>query len=274
MLRPIGWDFLTFLFPLCLGAMTFLGGRSLNRWPKWLQTGSLSLAILIVAGGVAALNNLLPFHFNWLISLIGGGTVLLSWSALFLLGVVWAAPNHRFNPSFLICLALFSGCILLIESGGALWWRFQQPDLWGNFPNFHGHLQQSNGATCSPTAAAMLLHHYRIQASEGEMAYLAGTSLFGSDAFAMARALDFKVRRQSGSALAELADYDQCVRRGEPFLAHIQGFGIGHAVLVKQATESEVVLVDPISGMEGKIPRKDFEKGWNRTVVRVSWTRN
>ena len=270
MLRPLVWDILTFLFPLGLGALAFGCGRTFNRWPKWLQASSLALAIFIVASGVAALNNLLPFHFDRLISLIGGGTLLLSWSALFLLGVVWSAPNNRFNPSFLVCLALFSGCLLLIESGGALWWRFLHPDLWGNFPNVHGHLQQSDGATCSPTAAAMLLHHYGIQASEGEMAYLAGTSLFGSDAFGMARALDLKVRPHNGWALAELADYVQCVRRGEPFLAHIQGFGIGHAVLVKQALEGEVLLVDPITGKEQKMPRKDFEQGWNHTVVRVT----
>src|SRR5205814_8174959 len=106
-------------------------------------------------------------------------------------------------------------------------------------------------------------------ASEGEMAYLAGTSLFGSAAPAMARALDAKVRPHGWSAHAGHADYDDCLRRGEPFVAHVRGRNTGHAVLVEQVSEDGVRIVDPIEGQPRAMPRAEFESIWDGTVVRI-----
>jgi hypothetical protein len=269
MLRPLALDVLALLLPLGLGALAFWGGRSLCRWPGWLQLGLVVLAVGVVAGGAASFAGLLPDEVDQWVSRLGGGTMLVSWVALFLLGAAWAAPNRRFSTGFLACLVAVAGGLLAIEGSGPLWWRFGAPELWQNVPDSEGGMRQSSGLTCSPTAAAMLLHRYGIPASEGEMAYLAGTSLFGSDAPAMARALDAKVRPLGRRAHAGHADYDDCVRRGEPFLAHVQGRTTGHAVLVERMSEDGVQIVDPADGQPRPMPRAEFEQLWDGTVVRV-----
>jgi hypothetical protein len=269
MLRPLVLDILALLVPACVGALTFWGGRSLRRLPRVLQVGSVVLAVAVVAGGAASLAGLLPDRVGQLVSLAGGGTVLLSWAALLLLGIAWAAPDRCLSTAFLACLAALAGCLLVIESSGPLWWRFCAPELWQNTPDAHGNLLQSSGTTCAPAAAAMLLHRYGIPASEGEMAYLAGTSLFGSDAHALARALDAKVRPHGWRASAGHADYEECVRRGEPFVAHVRGPSFGHAVLVERASRDGVQVVDPVEGKPGRMSRDEFKRAWDGTVIRV-----
>lgn len=269
MLRPLVVDIWALAFPVGLGALAFWSGRRSYRWPRWVQAVLVASAIGIVAGGVAAIVKLLPDHVNAFVSRIGGGTVLLSWVALFLIGVVWSAPKRSQSPIFLGCVVFLTGCLLVIEGSGPLWWRYDAHDLWRNFPDAQGQLQQSSGTTCSPTAAAMLLHCYGIRASEGEMAYLAGTSLLGSDGPQMARALDRKIESQGWRAFSRHMTYDECVRRGEPFLAHVQGATLGHAVLVKRITPDGVEIIDPVEGKSGTMTRADFENVWDGTVVGI-----
>jgi uncharacterized protein len=177
------------------------------------------------------------------------------------------APNRRFSTGFLTCLAAIAGGLLFIESSGPLWWRFATPELYLNVPDSQGRLRQSSGLTCSPAAAAMLLHRYGIRASEGEMAYLAGTSLFGSDAPGMARALNEKVRPNGWKAFSGHASYDQSVWRGVPFLAHVQRADLGHAVLVEQVAPDGVRIIDPLEGESKQMSRAGFEQIWDGTVV-------
>lgn len=269
MLRPLVFDILALVLPLFLGALAFWGGRSLRRLPGGLRVCFVGFAVVIVAGGAVSLAGLLPDAVGRLVSWVGGGTVLLSWAALLLLGVAWSAPGRRLSGGFLTGLAAVAGCLLLIEGSGPLWWRFAAPELWQNTPDSQGYLRQSSGLTCSPAAAAMLLRRHGIEASEGEMAYLAGTSLFGSDAYAMGRALSRKVRPHGWRAYAGHMSYEECVRRGEPFLAHVWGPDLGHAVLVERISREEVRIVDPLEGRPKRMPRGDFERVWDGTVVTV-----
>jgi Peptidase C39 family len=269
MLRPLVLDILALLLPLGLGALAFWGGRLLRRVPGWLRACCVAFAVIAVAGGAASFADLLPDRFSRSISPIGGGTVLLGWAALFLLGFAWSVPNRRFSPGFLACLAALAGCLLLIEASGPLWWRFGAPELWERTPDSLGRLRQTSGLTCSPAAAAMLLHRYGIPASEGEMAYLAGTSLFGSDAPAMARALNRKAPPHGWRAHAGHSGYEECVRRGQPFIAHVWEHDLGHAVLVEQISWEGVQIVDPLDGAPRQMSRADFERVWDGTVVRV-----
>jgi hypothetical protein len=220
-----------------------------------------------MAGGIAEMAGLLPDNLTALQSLVGGATVLLCWAALLIFGIAWAAPNRRVSRGFLACLAAIAGALLVIESSGPLWWRFAAPELYLNVPDSHGRLRQSSGLTCSPAAAAMLLHRYGIRASEGEMAYLAGTSFFGSDAPGMARALNDKVRPNGWKAYWGHANYDQSLERGVPFLAHVQRADLGHAVLVEQVSPDGVRIIDPLEGESKHVSRAGFEQVWDGTVV-------
>jgi hypothetical protein len=267
MFRPLFADLLTLLVPVGVGLLAFIGGWFFRRWPRWLQIACLGVAAAVVTGGAVALVGPLPDDMSALVSLAGGSTVLLCWAALLMVGIAWAAPNRRFSTGFLACLAAVAGGLLFIEGSGPLWWRFGAPELDFNVPDSQGRLRQSSGLTCSPAAAAMLLHRYGVRASEGEMAYLAGTSLFGSDAPAMSRALNEKIRPNGWKAYAGHADYDQCLRRGVPFVAHVQRADLGHAVLVEQVSPDGVRIIDPIEGESKTLSRAGFELVWDGTVI-------
>jgi len=160
--------------------------------------------------------------------------------------------------------------MLLIQVSGPLWWRFFAPQLWARTADERGCLQQSTGLTCSPAAAVMLLHHYGIAASEGEMAYLAKTSLFGTEGRNMARALSYKVQKRGWYAVFRSLDYEGCIRPGESFIAHVEDphFG-GHAVLLLNATSANAEVVDPLDGLRRKMSRAAFERVWDGTVIQV-----
>jgi hypothetical protein len=269
MLRPLSYDILALIIPILIGAMMFWCGRSLRRFPRILEIGLIVLAVAIVIGGAASLAGYLPDRINWFIWQVGGGTILLSWVAIFLLGIAWASQNHRLSHRFLATLVALGGCLVLIEGSGRLWWRYATSDLWENTPDVFGLMRQSSGMTCSPTAAAMLLHLYGIQASEGEMAYLAGTSLFGSDAFGMAHALREKVRPYGWQVYAGHTTYEECFQRKQPFVAHVEGKSTGHAILVVKVSEETMVIIDPSEGSPRLMARSDFQEIWDKTIVRI-----
>src|SRR5262249_26849544 len=148
-------------------------------------------------------------------------------------------------------------------------WRFCAPQSWQRYADAEGRLQQSSGLTCSPAVAVMLLHRYGIRASEGEMAYLAGTSLFGTDAYSIARALQRKVEPHGWHVLVRHPDYEACAREKGPFLAHVKGPYLGHALLVESASSDEVKVVDPLDGRRRTMSQADFEKVWDGTAIHV-----
>jgi hypothetical protein len=269
MLRPVGLDILGLLLPLVAGALAFWVGRRLRRWPVALATGMVALAVGLVILGGGSMARLLPDGLEQAISQAGGATILLSGVALLLLGVAWSAPARRISAGFLASLVALAGCLILIETSGPLWWRYCAAELWERVPDANGRLRQSSSVTCSPAAAAMLLHRYGIRASEGEMAYLAGTSLFGTDAPAMARALQEKVRERRWQARARHSGYAECVGRGEPFLAHLRGSDLGHAVLVEGVSWEQVEIVDPLEGSPRRLSREEFEGAWDGTVIEI-----
>jgi hypothetical protein len=266
MLHPLMLDVLGFLLPLCVGACAFVAGRSLRRMSRTVQIALVVLCIGVVAVAGASFVRPLPDEVGRVLSLLGGAAVLLSWVALLLLGVVWGVPGRSLSSGFLAALAGLAGCLVLIESGGRLWWRFCAPQMWNRTADPKGLLHQSSAVTCSPAAAVMLLHHHGINASEGEMAYLAGTSLFGTDAHAMARALDQKGYPHM-TALVERTDYENLLRRGGPFLAHVQESFTGHALLVVAVSAEHVEVLDPLDGRQRRMSRVEFERVWDGMAI-------
>src|SRR5262245_11784410 len=120
MLRPLALDIVNLLIPIAVGAFAFLLGRWSFRAPKLLRISIIVIAIAIVIAGVLALLRLLPVRAEPIVSRIGGATVILSCSALFLMGVVWSAPRRSFSTSFLAAIVGIGGILIVIESAGAL----------------------------------------------------------------------------------------------------------------------------------------------------------
>lgn len=267
MLRPLALDLLALVLPIAAGTAAFAMGRSLQLWPRPLRWLALTFAVgtVAIAGvGLAAAPSAL---MSPVLSAVGG-TVLLCWIALFLLGVAWSAPNRSFSSPFLGCIVALAGCLLLIEGAGPVWWRFLAPGLWQRTTDSHGCLRQSSGLTCAPAAAVMLLHQYGVSASEGEIAYFANTSLFGTDAWSTARALTHRVRELGLHAEARVTDYEACLGAGRPFVAHVRRRDVGrHAVLVAHMSAQAVDVIDPLNGAPAKVPRAKFEEEWDGTVV-------
>ena len=59
------------------------------------------------------------------------------------------------------------------------------------------------------------------------------------------------------------------MRRGEPFLAHVSGPTLGHAVTVVGMTPEGVLYLDPADGKPHVMVRAEFEREWDGTVVRI-----
>src|SRR5262249_29827970 len=126
------------------------------------------------------------------------------------------------------------------------------------------------GQTCSPAAAAMLLRHYGIDASEGEMAYLARTSLLGTEVQALARALTHKIKDKGWSAAVRTMDYESCITLKKPFIPHVWVPGLGgHAILVESLGQDSVIAVDPRFGQRSEISRPEFEAQWEGIVIAI-----
>jgi hypothetical protein len=267
MLRPLFFDFLSLFLPLISGCvLVFLGGFQ-AKLPRMVNALFLVLALATVVGGTVSAANLFPDTIHEGISYLGGATILLSLAALMLLGFAWSAPNRRFTNSFLITLMGICFVLLAIDGSGPLYWRFGAAQAWDRYPDGRGWLRQSSGVTCSPTAAAMLLYDYGIQVSEGEMAYLAGTSLFGSDGPAMARAIRAKVQDLGWTVHIAKTNLEEVTQRKVPFLAHIRGQSYGHAVVVMYMSDDVVDYLDPAHGQPIEIPIAAFLKVWDQTAI-------
>lgn len=257
-----------FLLPLFVGAVLFRLGVTFRRWPVAVRVLAVLVCLAGVAASVLSATRLLPGPVEEAVFRVGGMTTLLCWVALFLLGVVWGVPGRSLTSPFLAAVAAVSLVLIAIEAGGRLWWRFS-PEAWNRTTGEDGLLQQSSGMTCSPAAAVMLLRQHGVVAGEGEMAYLADTSLLGTDARSVARALQAKVAPLGWRVESGTATYDECLRRREPFLAHISGPTLGHAVTVADLSPEGVLYLDPADGRAGVMPRAEFERNWDGTVVRV-----
>ena len=269
MLRPLALDVAAFLLPGVLCAGLFLLGTRFRRWPRAVRGAALVLALAALGLGVASAYRLLPMRFERVGFQLGGLTCLLCWVACFLLGCVWSVPGRSMSSSFIASIGIVALLLAEIESSGRLWWRFAEPKAWTRFPDSSGLLQQTSATTCSATAATMLLALAGIPASEGEMAYLSGTSLLGADAQGMSLALDQKAASHGWRVEAGPTTYDECVHRGGPFLAHVKGRTTGHAVVVYAAVPEGVIIFDPAVGRAHAEKREDFEPDWDGTAIRL-----
>lgn len=268
MLRPLVFDLAGFVAPVAAGAFAFLAGRFARRMSSWLLVLLFATAFVTLIASIVALFADLPIPIEQMVSRIGGATIPLCWVALFLLGVVWSQPNRRLSSGFLTVIAGFAICLLATESSGRLMWRFLGQDAWQRRPDTEGRIAQSSGQTCSPAAAAMLLHFHGVESSEGEMAYLSGTTLLGTDAYSIARALDAKLESRGLHASVERLDFES-LRRRLPAIVHVTQPS-GHALLVRSVSDAMVNVHDPLSGSNRSIAKSEFEQMWDGTTISIA----
>jgi len=268
MLRPLYLDFLDVLLPLFVGVAALWGGKYLRRLPAAIFRGVIGVSIAIVAFlGVSYFTSLRD-PVNDVLWHFGGIAAIACVLAMLLLGVVMSSPGRSTSTGFLRVLIGLVFLIMVLNSGGRLWWRFVSQATWENAPDKNGCLTQSTGWTCSPAVASMLLHHYGISTSEGEMAYLANTSYLGTDVQAIAQAMTTKGQANLLIAQVLRADYDGSLKQPGPFLACVWIPGIGsHAVLVLSINPEGVELIDPRFGQRQKMARAEIERQWENKIV-------
>jgi hypothetical protein len=268
MLHPLALDLLASFLPLGFGALAFFAGRSLVPSSKPFKATVLIVIIGIIILVTLSLVGILPFITRSILSTLGGGTTVLCWTAVFLLGYATGSPRRTVSKSFLIMLVVIVAGILVIEGNGRLWWRFAAIDAWKRTTDPAGGLAQSSGWTCSPAAAVMLLHHHGIRSSEGEMAYLANTTLFGTDGFDLASALEEKIRDRGWRARIQETDYRTSVTKNKPFVAHVSDPKVGaHAVFIAVLAEDHAEMIDPLVGWKTQVSRAQFEQIWDGTAI-------
>jgi hypothetical protein len=269
-LRPLPLDILGIVLSLAVGAFAFAAGCwSLSR--PLVRNSLIALAIGLTSLVIASMALILPSAIYETTLEIGGAAVVLSWMGLLILGMVWGRMPARTWKSRLALYATAAvGAVIVLQTGACLWWRWCVPELWQRSADSRGGARQSTGWTCYPAAGVMLLHRHGIAATEGEMAYLANTTLWGTEDHAMARALTIKGRAGGWRAEVEATDYEACVRHGGPFIASVISLNIGpHVIFVKRARQDHLEVIDPLDGVERKRPRAAFERVWTGRTVRL-----
>lgn len=103
---------------------------------------------------------------------------------------------------------------------------------------------QSTPSTCGPASAATLLLHYRVEASERELATECFTYRVGTENWYLMRAL----RRRGLKARAVVVDPSRSPMPSPSIAGVVLPGGAGHFVAVLECTSDECTVVDPIIG--------------------------
>jgi predicted double-glycine peptidase len=131
----------------------------------------------------------------------------------------------------------------------------------------NGVCLQGTGFTCGPAAAVTVLRKMGIPAEEGELAIRAHSNRFAGTSMdslcaAIRSAYHVPCRTVFCRTVAEL-------RGKEPVVAVMKyGFMVDHYVAVLSVTEDEVILGNPLSGLQ-KCSHEDFEKEWRNWAILI-----
>lgn len=131
-----------------------------------------------------------------------------------------------------------------------------------------GVCPQTTDYTCGASAAATLLAHYGIEASEREMAERCWTnSLTGTDEFCVARGLRQKLAGSGRVVRIRPATWEELAARTEPVMVTIKfQFLVDHWVVVFSASDKRVIVGDPLAGKQGYSKTQFLEK-WRGVMV-------
>ena len=122
-----------------------------------------------------------------------------------------------------------------------------------------GVCRQSTDWTCGPASAVTLLLHYRIPATEGEMARLAlADPLRGVDDVQLALAIREKALPKGYDVTVAESNWQSLRSSQLPVLVVFNlSSHLDHYAVVFHADEEGVLLADPLSGAH-RVPREEF----------------
>ena len=167
--------------------------------------------------------------------------------------------------------ALLVGAGFLLIYCGVAAVGVEQPRNLTGVVNPEGICLQSTGYSCGPAAAATLLHHYGVSATEDEMAELCvtrggGTRTAGTSDAGILRGLRHKLQDR-GRAVISTPSYDEIP---VPSLVAIQlNPRLGHCILISKVESDQVRVIDPLFG-RGTIVRSQFERMWQKAAIHVN----
>ncbi len=160
---------------------------------------------------------------------------------------------------------------LLLVSAQRLWITatFDPSTVTGVVSPRTGVCEQTTSYTCGAAAAATLLQHCGVSATEREMAELSWTNSFtGTDEFCVARGLRRKLTGSGRRVRLEHAGWEVLAARSEPCMATIRfSFLVDHWVVVREAGEGRVLVADPLSASVQLYSKADFLKKWRGVIV-------
>lgn len=253
-----------------MGATSFaaagvLLGYIFSRLPKaiWILGYFIPLALILIYG--------LAIHFPAL-----SFTPPISWMMMgrkkfailgFIAAMVLTTPlsrlplkRDRIVISALMALIIFFSSI----------WPFLAPAFNRNELahlqtqiDVNGICRQKTGYTCGPAAAVTALHKLGLAGDEGQIAMLSFTSLMtGTEPDVLAEVL--RQRYGKDGLIAEYRPFTSIseLKQAGLTLAVVKfGFMVDHFVTVLEVTDSEVIIGDPLNGLD-RMSYQEFQQKW------------
>jgi hypothetical protein len=261
---------LVFLLALAVWHVACRVGSRPGPW----RTAAAAFGVVVAVGGALFEIRQSPLIVRGLdlaplLALCEAGYVACCGGALWLLGLVWGAPERTVRPAFLAVGVATAVGVLGGASLGFSWWPLL-PDTMANYPDEDGMVRQSTNTTCVAAAGAMLADRAGLRLSEGDVAELANTSpFFGSKPIAMAVGLDHMLRGRGWRAHSARLSWEQCraLRRPVVVALYLPHTRLGHAVLLEVLDSRGALVADPEEADRRRMSRGELEATWNPMVV-------
>lgn len=273
MLRPLPIDLAITALPFAVALAVGWLGWHIRRGPRfaaWLAGCLCAFAIIVP---IISTRGIMPNGVDRLIAAVGGVTTIEAVVSVFLICVVWKAPKRSLSSPFLATMLAIAAFVIGVDNAGTLRWRLRAADakdqMWTNRCDDRGLMRQSTEMTCAPTAAAMLLHRFGVEESEGSMAYRAGTSSFGTDQFELADAIEAAAARHHAICEASRETFDELRARAEACVAFIETRFGRHAVMVDEYTDEIIGIADPLTGSRHRFTPAAFDAVFTGIVIRL-----
>lgn len=257
---------LEIFFAVLSGAAGFGLGRLSSRLPKswWLLGYFIPLALILLYGVGIHYPSLLPSMpaVSWLLMGRKKFIILGFVAAMILATPLSRLPQRR--DRFVIVLL-----IVAVVFGSSIWPflapMFNRKELARLHTRISGEgiCLQNTGYTCGPAAAVTVLRKLGLPAEEGELAVLSQTSsLTGTPPDLLAEALRQRYGKDGLTVEYRFFKNLEELRQAGLTLAVVKfSFMVDHYVAVLKVTDTDVVVGDPLNGLE-TISRDEFREQW------------
>ena len=248
------------------------GGYALGKWvgQQGRRAAFLGLVVCIPIIGTRWLIRVFPsaagvlFPFGWY------GAVHIWWGfplALFILGIPRTALLGSTMRRLVRAVCILVWVAFIPYLIGVL--LFDPSGLKGAL-DAGGICRQTSNYSCGAAAAASLLHHVDVEASEREMAILCHTNpIMGTDPISVRYGVAEKLSGCDYDVEARRATWEELTARSEPAMALTKSdLLLDHWVVVLDANERAVLVADPTRGAI-EYSRNEFLNKWRGIVVTI-----